>query len=55
MKIPSIPDTIEEWNIEKLDELIKYTGIESDTFDFKKEPNELREHICAMKIPNIFY
>jgi len=48
MKIPTIPQSMDEWNIEKLNELTKYVGIESDTFDFKKEPNELEEHICAM-------
>ena len=48
MKIPSIPHTLDEWNIKKLDELTKYAGIESETFDFKKEPHELEEHICAM-------
>ena len=48
MKIPSIPHTLDEWNIKKLDELTKYVGIESETFDFKKEPHELEEHICAM-------
>lgn len=48
MKIPTIPEKLSDWDIEKLDELIEYTGIESDTFDFKKEANELEEHICAM-------
>lgn len=48
MEIPKIPHTLEEWNIEKLDELIQYVGIESDTLDFKKEANKLEEHICAM-------
>ena len=48
MKIPTIPKSMDEWNIEELNELTKYVGIESDTFDFKKEPNELEEHVCAM-------
>ncbi|MCV0411263.1 helix-turn-helix domain-containing protein [Nitrosopumilus sp.] len=48
MKIPKIPSSVENWSIEKIDELIQYVGIESDTFDFKKEPNQLEEHICAM-------
>jgi len=48
MEIPKIPHTLEEWDIEKLDELIQYVGIESDTLDFKKEANKLEEHICAM-------
>lgn len=48
MKIPTIPKSMDEWNIEKLNELTKNVGIESEYFDFKKEPNELEEHICAM-------
>lgn len=48
MKIPEIPSSIKDWSIEKIDELIQYVGIESDTFDFKKEPNQLEEHICAL-------
>lgn len=48
MKIPSVPTSIDDWSIEKLEELIEYVGIESDTFDFKKKSNQLEEHICAM-------
>lgn len=48
MNIPKIPDNLKEWDIELLNEIIKYVDIESETFDFKKEPNELNEHICAM-------
>jgi len=36
MRIPTIPKSMDEWNIEKLNELTKYVGIESDIFDFKK-------------------
>ncbi len=48
MKLPSIPQSIDDWNIEILNELIKYTDVESEILDFKKEPNKLYEHICAM-------
>ena len=48
MQIPEIPQDPKEWTVDKLNELIKFVGIESNTFDFKKEPNELEEHICAM-------
>jgi len=46
--IPKIPANLDEWTIEILTELTKFVGIESETFDFKKESNELEEHICAM-------
>jgi len=48
MRIPTIPQNLDEWNIDKLNELIQFVDIESETFDFKKEPNELAEHICSM-------
>ena len=48
MKIPEIPKNLENWTIEKLDELIKFVDIESETLDFKKKPNELDQHICSM-------
>ena len=48
MQIPEIPQDPKEWNVDKLNELIKFVGIESNDFDFKKEPNELEQHICAM-------
>lgn len=48
MELPKIPENPTDWTIEKLDELIKIPDIESETFDFKKEPNELEEHICSM-------
>jgi hypothetical protein len=48
VNIPTIPEKLDGWNIEKINELTKYAGIESEVFDFKKEPNELEEHICAM-------
>ena len=48
MKVPTIPQNLGEWDISKLNELIQFVDIESETFDFKKEPNELAEHICSM-------
>lgn len=48
MNIPKIPENLDDWNIDILNELTKFVGIESETFDFKKESNELEEHICAM-------
>ena len=48
MKFPSIPQNPKNWEIDNINELIKYPNIESETFDFKKEPSELDEHICAM-------
>ena len=44
----SIPKNLDEWNQEKLLEIMKYPGIESETLDFKKEPYELQKHFCAM-------
>src|SRR2546428_7541756 len=48
MKSPLIPTELEEWKFETVDELTKYPDIESETFDFKKEPSDLYEDICAM-------
>lgn len=48
MSFPSIPTTLQEWNIEILDKLTGYRDIESDVFDFKGEINKLDEHLCAM-------
>lgn len=47
MALVTIPEKLEDWKIETINELIKYTGIESENFDFKKEPNEITKHICA--------
>lgn len=52
MKLPTIPEKLEEWKLEVLNELIKYQDIESETLDFKKEPNEIQNHICAMANTN---
>ncbi|MGI0057128.1 MAG: AlbA family DNA-binding domain-containing protein [Nitrosarchaeum sp.] len=46
--LPIIPENLPDWSINTINELIKYIGIESETFDFKKELNELEEHVCAM-------
>lgn len=48
MELPKIPENLDGWNIEILEELMKWTNIESETFDFKGSINELDEHICAM-------
>lgn len=48
MKLPKIPIKLENWDIEIINEVIKYVDIESETLDFKKEPNKLFKHICAM-------
>ena len=50
MKLPSIPQKIEDWNIQILNELVKFTDVESEILDFKKEPNKLHEHICAIGV-----
>lgn len=48
MGLITIPEKLEDWNIEILTELVNLSDIESETFDFKSEPNELHTHICAM-------
>lgn len=48
MELPEIPELLDEWEIDILNKLTQYVNIESETFDFKKEPNELAEHICSM-------
>ena len=47
MDLPKIPISLDDWSINTLDMLTQFVGIESDEFDFKKEPNELEEHLCA--------
>ncbi len=47
--VVTLPTKLEDWNIEILNELVKYKDIESETFDFKGvEINQLYLHICAM-------
>lgn len=48
MGIITIPEKLENWSTEILNELIKLSDIESETFDFKSEPTDLQTHICAM-------
>lgn len=48
MKLPDIPKNLEDWDISIINELVKYPGIESESFDFKRKPSELYEDICAM-------
>lgn len=48
MESISIPQKLEEWTEEKIYQILKYPGIESESLDFKKEPNNLDEHFCAM-------
>jgi len=48
MEFLSLPTKPKEWTLELLEQLIKYVDIESETFDFKKEPNKLYEDICAI-------
>ena len=43
-----IPEKIQNWNIDTINELIKYKDVESERLDFKSEINELYDHICAM-------
>ena len=52
MELSAIPEKLEDWKLEVLNELIKYPDIESETLDFKKEPSELQNHICAMANTN---
>ena len=47
VEIPKIPENLEDWNADLINQLIKFPGIERDNFDFKSKPNKLEEHICA--------
>ncbi len=51
--LPSIPGTLEDWNIQVIDDLLPILSIESETFDFKghdfsKRSDELYCDLCAM-------
>ena len=48
MSLISIPRNLQEWDIFTLNLLSKVPDIESETFDFKREPNNIHKHICAM-------
>lgn len=45
---PQIPQILDEWEISTINELVKYTSVESETLDLKSEINELQIHISAM-------
>lgn len=48
MKLPEIPQNLDDWSIDTIDALYRIPHIESEAFDFKKEQSELDEHICSM-------
>jgi hypothetical protein len=53
MTLPVMPETLQDWNIDVIDNLIKILSIESETFDFKgshlyDKDDELYNDICAM-------
>lgn len=48
MELVTIPEKLEEFDIKLLDKLITIPSIESENFDFKEEPSDLHEDICAM-------
>ena len=48
MELATIPEKLEDFNIVLLNKLINVTSVESDIFDFKLEPSDLHEDICAM-------
>jgi hypothetical protein len=52
VKLPIIPDNLKEWELETIEELMKFPDIESDVFDFKSDINKLYEDICAMANTN---
>lgn len=46
---PQIPMELDKWNMDILNELIKYRDIERDNFDFKSTAmGDLAIHVCAM-------
>ncbi|MDE1876791.1 MAG: ATP-binding protein, partial [Thaumarchaeota archaeon] len=44
----TIPEKLEEFDIELLDKMINIPSIESEIFDFKDKPSDLHEDMCAM-------
>jgi hypothetical protein len=48
MSISDIPKELDEWDITKLNNLVKLKDIERETFDFKgTDFNDLSRHLCA--------
>lgn len=52
MDVIPLPEKLEDWSMDILNELVKLSDIESETFDFKSEPTDLHTHICAMANTN---
>ena len=48
MKVSELPKLLGDWTNQIIYELVRYVDIESESFDFKLEPNKLYEDICAM-------
>ena len=50
MGIPTIPQNLDDWNIDVIDSLLDVPTIESETLECKREinPSSLPKHICAM-------
>lgn len=43
-----IPENLNDWNLETIENLIQYRDIESENLDFKEKISELPRHICAL-------
>jgi hypothetical protein len=51
LEVRSIPEKLDDWNLQVLENLIKIKDIEGESFDFKREidsKHKLNEDICAM-------
>ena len=47
MEVNTIPDTLQDWNLETIDSLTKLRDAESENLDFKEKPSDLSKHISA--------
>ena len=47
LELNTIPDNLQDWNLETIDNLIKFRDAESENLDFKEEIADLTKHISA--------
>ena len=48
LEFNTIPDNLQNWNLETIDGLIKLRDTESENLDFKEKPSDLSKHISAL-------
>ena len=43
-----IPENLDDWDLDVINNLIQHIDLESETLDFKREINDIPKHICGM-------